>query len=116
MKDLSIVQERYLRDNLSIRLGGLAANLARIRSFSDNPDHGDVVANLIEESKFFIEWTALDTELETQAELVEIQVELALWRLRWQDIWIDAKRRTAMGRQAGNWSSWVLVRSGILEQ
>ena len=55
MKDWKAIRERYLRDTLPLRLGGLAANLARIKSFSDHPDHYDVVENLLNESKFFIE-------------------------------------------------------------
>jgi hypothetical protein len=34
MKDRSAIQERYLRDTLPVRLGGLAANLSRIKSFA----------------------------------------------------------------------------------
>jgi len=115
MKDLPAIRKRYLRDDVLVRLGGLAANLARIKSFSDNPDHRDVVEHLIEESKFFIEWTALDTEADTRAELIEMQVELALWSVRWQDIWVNSEMRAAMSRRAGDWSRWVLQRSGFLQ-
>ena len=37
MKNLDTVRERYLRDPLPVRLGGLAANLSRIASFARNP-------------------------------------------------------------------------------
>ena len=43
MKDWAQIQERYLRDDLPVRLGGLAANLSRIKSFSVNDASGDVV-------------------------------------------------------------------------
>ena len=36
MKDLSAIQARYARDPLPVRLGGLAADMARIASFSQN--------------------------------------------------------------------------------
>lgn len=36
-QNLSALRERYLRDPLSIRLGGIAANMARIASFSEHP-------------------------------------------------------------------------------
>ncbi len=55
MKDWTAIRDRYLRDEFPVRLGGLAANLARIKSFSDHPDHRDAVESLLEESKFFIE-------------------------------------------------------------
>ena len=63
MRNWAAIRERYLRDSLPIRLGGLAANLARIKSFSDHPDHRDVIESLLDESKFFIEWTAPETEI-----------------------------------------------------
>ena len=66
MKNQSAIQERYLHDALPVRLGALAANLARIKSFSSDPEHRDVVEGLLEESKFFIEWTAGDAEPEVQ--------------------------------------------------
>ena len=34
MKDWTSIRDRYLRDNLPVRLGGLAANLSRIKSCS----------------------------------------------------------------------------------
>ena len=75
MKDGVAIRERCLRDQLSVRLGGVAPNLARIRSFSDHPDHRDVVESLLEESKFFIEWTVPDAELDVQTVFVELQLQ-----------------------------------------
>jgi len=86
MNDWSSRRERYLRDALPIRLGGLAANLARVKSFSDHPDHREVVESLIDESKFFIEWAAPDADLLVQAALVELQVQLACWQHAWAGI------------------------------
>ncbi len=114
MKDWKAVQERYLKDALPIRLGGLAANLARIKSFSDHPDHRDVVESLLDESKFFIEWTAPDAELGLQAELVELQLQLACWGLNWKEIWSDPERRAAAAGKAHIWSERILEMSGLL--
>ena len=114
MKDWTAIRDRYLRDELPVRLGGLAANLARIKSFSDHPDHRDAVESLLEESKFFIEWTALDAGLDLQAELVELQVELARWQQSWSKIWADSVQRTAIVEQASDWSKRLLEMSGLL--
>ena len=62
MKDWTQIRERYLRDDLPVRLGGLAANLSRIKSFSANEASHAVVESLIDESKMFIEWTAAQTD------------------------------------------------------
>ncbi len=114
MRDQAALRERYLRDKLPVRLGGLAANLARIKSFSDHPDHRNVVESLLEESKFFIEWTAPDAEFELQAELVEIQLQLARWQRSWRDIWADPAQRAAVAEKARVWSERVLKMSGLL--
>lgn len=114
MNNWNIIRDRYLRDTLSIRLGGLAANLSRIKSFSDHPDHDEAIKRLIEESKFFIEWTASETEVKVAAELVELQIQLALWQHDWEDIWSDKKKRTKIAEQADHWSKCVLDMSGLL--
>jgi len=114
MKDHVAIRQRYLRDGLPVRLGNLAANLARIKSFSDQTAHRDVVESLLEESKFFIEWTALDAPIEVQTALVALQRRLALWHLRWEDIWEDVGYRRAVAEEAGEWSKRVLAISGLL--
>lgn len=109
------VQERYLRDPLPIRLGGLAANLARVNSFSGHHDHEETVRSLLTESKFFIEWTAADASLPQQIELLELQRMLARWGLAWDEIWNDSERRNLIAAQARQWSNRVLELSGLLQ-
>jgi hypothetical protein len=114
VKDWEAIRKRYLQDPLPLRLGGLAANLARIKSFSDHPDHSDVVESILNESKFFIEWTAPDAGLKLQAELVELQLELAWWQLNWKSIWGDPAKRAAAAGKARIWSERILEMSGLL--
>src|ERR1043165_18026 len=105
MKDWTTIRERYMSDPLPTRLGGLAANLSRIKSFSANEASRDTVASLINESKLFIEWTAAQAETETAAKLVELQIQLALWQLQWQRIWADPSKRAQVAEQSRLWSS-----------
>ena len=114
MTDRAAIRQRYLRDPLPVRLGGLAANLARIKSFSNHPDHRDVVESLLDESKFFIEWAAPEAESDVQAELVELQLQLARWQHKLSDIWADPERRAFVAEQACQWSRRVLDMSGLL--
>jgi len=93
----------------------LAANLARVKSFSDHPAHRDVVESLLDESKFFIEWAAPDAGLDAQTELVALQLQLARWQRAWSDIWADPARRASVAEQAGAWSKRVLEMSGLLQ-
>jgi len=115
MKDWSTIRERYMSDALPVRLGGLAANLSRIKSFSANDASRETVASLIDESKMFIEWTAAQAEMETAAKLVELQVQLALWQLQWRYIWADSDRRARVAEQSSAWSRQVLEMSGLLK-
>ncbi len=112
--DRTHLRERYLRDPMSVRLGGLAANLARVKSFSNHPAHGEAVESLLDESKYFIEWAAPEAALDTQAELVELQILLARWQRAWARIWADPQLRAGVAEQAGAWSARVLALSGLL--
>ena len=94
------VRQRFLRDPLPVRLGGLAADLARIASFSENPANRQAVASLLEEGKYFAEWTAPDAPLETQALLAELQVTLALWERRWLNRTPDDTMRAEAQRKS----------------
>ena len=114
MKDWTAIRERYLRDNVPVRLGGLAANLSRIKSFSAHDASREVVESLIDESKFFIEWTAAEAQVGTAAELVELQVQLARWQHNWARIWADPGQRRTVIEQSASWSKRVLEMSGLI--
>ena len=110
MKDWKAIRERYLYDSLPARLGGLAANLSRIKSFASHDANCEAVESLIDESKHFIEWTAAEAEMDTAAELVKLQVQLA----RWQRNWADPAQRSLVAEQSSAWSKRVLDMSGLL--
>ena len=115
LENLHEIRARYLHDALPTRLGGLAANLARVSSFAKHPANREAVNSLLDESKHFIEWTAREAELDTAAELVELQIQLARWQLDWTDIGADAAQRTQVATQARAWSDRMLELSGLLE-
>ncbi len=69
------IRQRFLRDPLSIRLGNLASDLARIASSNDD-EHG-YVASILEESKCFAELAVAEAPPETRATLVELQTLLS---------------------------------------
>ncbi len=115
MKDWTAIRERFMSDPLPIRLGHLAANLSRIKSFSANEASRDTVASLIDESKMFIEWTAAQAEINTAAIMVDVQIQLALWQIRWERIWSDPAQRKQIADQSGIWSKQVLELSGLLK-
>ena len=115
MRDYSKTRHRYLRDQLPVRLGGIAANLARVKSFSTHAENSILVNSLVEESKYFIEWTAAEADVEVAAELVELQLQLVRWQRTWTTIWPDPVKRQEVAETAKRWSDRVLELSGLLE-
>ena len=114
MRNWTALKERYLRDNLPTRLGNLASNLARIKSRSQNPVYDELVKSLVEESRYFIEWTAKEMEIDTAAELLDLQRILTRWLFHWDSIWSNIAERTQLTDIAGTWSERVLDMSGLL--
>lgn len=114
MKDWAAIRDRYLRDGLPTRLGGLATNLGRIRSFAAHDGSQDAVPSLIEESKRLIEWTAGEMGVDGAAELVSLQVQLARWQLQWPRIRDNAEARGRVAEDGAAWSQRVLEMSGLL--
>ena len=113
------VQERYMADSLNIRLGGLAADLARIVSFSRNIKAIKSVEGLLNESVYFIEWSAPDllpNRLDDAVRLVDIQRGLTHWRWIWNQACNDPNQRAKLCEQAQQWSDEVLAMSGLLKQ
>ena len=114
MKDYTRTQARYLRFPVAARLGNLASNLARIADFSALMNDSAPVAGVLDESKYFIEWTAHETEVETAAQLAELQRQLAAWQLNWRQIWDDPAQRAQVAQESRAWSERVLRMSGLL--
>lgn len=104
------LRQRYLRDPLPTRLGGLAADLARIASFADHPGNHQAVASLFREGKYFAEWAAPEAALDIQAQLAEVQI----WLARWHRRWLAGAAAPAMREEAKAWSDRLLKLSGLL--
>ncbi len=87
---LSEEQIYFQCDNTSLRLGHIASNLRRLRTFCHN-SYEKGVLGVISQTKDFIEWTAAEIEPELAEELVNIQVQLALCEITWTNIWSNEK-------------------------
>lgn len=116
IKNLESRKERYMRDSEPIRMGGLAANLARIKSFSENDDNAVAVYHLLEESKFYIEWAGLEMDADKAKEIVDLQRRISSWQLKFDEVWKDKARRRMLARSSAYWSSLILKNSGLLEK
>lgn len=107
MQNLKEIKTRFLKNNLAMRLGCIASDLARLKSFSQMPNNQKAISDLIEESKFFIEWTAPNTSLDIQEGLVKLQLELSLLNY--------SLRRKEITNLADKWSKKILELSGLLK-
>ena len=109
------LRERFLRDPLPRRLGGLAATFGRVSSVARKSSDPTNVARLLEEAKYMIEWTAADAEPEIAAELVTMQTLVNLWLRAWDSASQHKEQRTLLSVQAKHWSDRTLDFSGLAD-
>ena len=107
------LRERFLRDPLPRRLGGLAATLGRVSSVARKSSDPANVTRLLEEAKYMIEWTAAEAEPEIAAELVSMQTLLNLWLRAWNTASQYKEQRVLLSVQAKHWSDRALEFSGL---
>jgi hypothetical protein len=115
MKNKEKLRERFLRDPLPRRLGGLAATFGRISSSALNSTDPNTVADLLDEAKHLIEWTAAETEPETAAELVRMQTLLTIWQKVWAEASRNSHQRLLLAVQAKDWSDKAVDFSGLAQ-
>lgn len=108
------LRERFLRDPFPRCLGGLAATLGRISSSARKSNDPGIVANLLDEAKHLIEWTAADTEPEAAAEFVRMQIMITLWQRAWEEASQSSRQRLLLSVQAKDWSDKTLDFSGLV--
>jgi hypothetical protein len=114
MINKEILRARFLSDPLEIRLGNLSATLGRISSSARDSNTPTAVADLLDEAKHLIEWTAADAESEVAAELVQIQRLITLWQKSWENSYKEKYQRILLATQAKEWSDKALQSSGLI--
>ena len=113
MMDKEKLRQRFLRDPLPRRLGGMAATFGRIIIISPAVQDPAVVTDLLDEARHLIEWTAGETEPEVAAELVRIQTLLTLWQKAWATASQDTRQQLLLSVQAKDWSDKLVDFSGL---
>ncbi len=116
MRDWNQLKERFLRDGVPIRLGELASNLSRIKAFSCEETLQQAVEQMLQETRFFIEWTVNEVEANVAVELNELQAQLTQWQGDFSNIWANPSQRARLSEQARIWSDRILERSGLLSE
>jgi hypothetical protein len=113
-KNLEALRERFQRDDWAVQLGNIASNLARLAKLPEHLAHRERVESLLLESEYFIEWAVPKAPMESQEKLVDLQLQLALWRHAQPAPWFDPLKRTQVRREAQEWSDRVMEMSGLL--
>jgi hypothetical protein len=114
MKDMEKLRERFLRDPLPRRLGGLTATLVRISSSARRSTDPQTVYKLLDEARHLIEWTAAETEPEAAAELVHMQTMITLLQHAWEDTSQNPRQRLLLSVQAKDWADKAMDFSGLV--
>ena len=117
MKNLIEVQNRFSKENSKMQLGHLASDLARIASFIDIKMDARALKSVIEEAKYFAEWTATapGVTLETQIFLAKIQEFVAQKELEFDCMFEKEEWRAGVRSRARAWSDELLRKAGFLE-
>ena len=114
MVDKEKHRERFMRDPLPRRLGGLAATLGRLSSSARKSSDPAIVYALLDEAMHLIEWTAGETEPDVAAELVRIQILLNVWQKAWETASDNPHERLLLSLQAKDWSDKAIDFSGLV--
>lgn len=73
-------------ERLSVRLERLAQSFLRMAQLSQDARNADRVLVIVQESKSFLELTAIDLDVDSAFELAQMQRQLSRWHLHWAEI------------------------------
>ncbi len=81
--DRQRLYERYVREEWPQQMGNLASTLARLSSRAQDKHFDSLVADLLHEGTWLMEWSAPFVPAEIAIKLAATQRELMLWRRIW---------------------------------
>jgi hypothetical protein len=112
MIELTPKQQIFMQDDVTTRLHHLATHLSQIQSLWTQGSSEDLILALVNESRYFIEWTVPDMveadDIDRACELVDLVRLLTHWLFHWDDIWTDAEQKQSASAQISYWLQRVL--------
>ncbi|WP_414569375.1 hypothetical protein [Nostoc sp. CCY 9925] len=112
MIEVTPKQEIFMQDDVTTRLRRLATHLSQIQSLWTQGSSKDLILALVDESRYFIEWTVPDMvkadDIDRACELVDLVRLLTRWLFHWDDIWTDAEQKQSASAQISYWLERVL--------
>ena len=106
-------QTKFMRHSTERKLGNVAVNLNRIAAYADKPDGNEQALYFIQETKYLVDWTAPELELDGQLALQAVQRSLAKWDNHWAQIWEDSEKKNVAQQEARVMSEQILAMAGL---
>jgi hypothetical protein len=113
MNNWTVEEVAFRCDRLSVRMERLAQNFLRMGSLSLTEVNGEAVLEIVQESKVFIELTAIDLDVDSAFELAQIQRQLSRWHLNWLEIWKHDPSRLEISNLAQIWAHRIRTMAGV---
>lgn len=112
MIELTPKQQIFMQDDVTTRLRRLATHLSQIQSLWTQGSSEDLILVLVDESRYFIEWTVPDMvkadDIDRACELVDLVRLLTRWLFHWDNIWTDAEQKQSASVEISYWLQRVL--------
>jgi len=112
MIEVTPKQQIFMQDDVTTRLRRLATHLSQIQFLWTQGSSEDLILALVNESRYFIEWTVPDMvkadDIDRACELVDLVRLLTRWLFHWDDIWTDAEQKQSASVQISYWLQRVL--------
>ncbi|AUB35513.1 hypothetical protein COO91_01393 [Nostoc flagelliforme CCNUN1] len=112
MIEVTPKQQIFMQDDVTTRLRRLATHLSQIQSLWTQGSSEDLILVLVDESRYFIEWTVPDMvkadDIDRACELVDLVRLLTRWLFHWDNIWTDAEQKQSASAQISYWLQRVL--------
>jgi hypothetical protein len=113
MNNWSEAELAFRCERLSVRLERLAQLFLQIAQLSQVEGNADTVLQIVQESKSFLDLTAIDLDVESAFELAQMQRQLSRWHLHWPQIWGDGRSQEIAPLMAV-WAEQVRGMAGVL--
>lgn len=112
MIEVTPKQQIFMQDDVPTRLRRLATHLSQIQSLLTQGSSENLILALVDESRYFIEWTVPDMvkadDIDRACELVDLVRLLTRWLFHWDNIWTDAEQKQSASVETSYWLQRVL--------
>jgi hypothetical protein len=113
MNNWTVAEMAFRCDRLSLRMERLAQNFLRMESMSLDGVDAETVRAIVKESKVFIELTAIDLDVDSAFELLQIQRQLSRWDVHWIETWTSYANRIEMSTLSQTWANQIREMAGV---